>query len=261
MTTTATTTTTAAPATTTPAPPTDTTIVATIQKDWSWLVSHLILLAVVGLLVAGAVYGVDSIVARHDAARSTQFAQILATQAAQTKTLQQQLAADEAATAVRDAQYQATIAQLSKSIQVRDANAQKQQQTDATLDSVSAASRLAAQTGAQPGEITVAGDNVTLDLPITRRVVAVFDELSVAQADLQDTQNQLTAQTGLTADANTKLVDADKVITSQTAQIADGVKSCNAQIKTLNAKHRRGIIKAFFAGVVVGFFGAHAAGF
>ena len=189
--------------------------------------------------MAGAVYGVDSIVARHDAARSTQFAQILATQAEQTKTLQQQLAADEAATAVRDAQYQATIAQLSKSIQVRDANAQKQQQTDTTLDAVSAASRLAAQTGAQSGEISVAGDNVTLDLPITRRIVAAFDELSVAQADLQDTKNQLTAQAGLTLDANTKLADADKVITSQTAQLTDATKSCNAQIKTLKAKQRR----------------------
>ena len=248
--------------TTTPTPaPTDTTIVTKLKADWTWFASHLILLAVVGLLVAGAVYGVDSIVARHDAARSTQFAQILATQAEQTKTLQQQLAADEAATAVRDAQYQATIAQLSKSIQVRDANAQKQQQTDTTLDAVSAASRLAAQTGAQSGEISVAGDNVTLDLPITRRVVAAFDELSVAQADLQDTRGQLTAQTGLTVDANTKLADADKVIASQTAQIADGVKSCNAQIKTLKAKQRKNLFKAFFAGVAVGFFGAHAAGF
>src|SRR5271154_4197606 len=114
-------TTTATPA---PAPTTDSTIITTIKKDWSWLISHLIVLAFVALLVTGAVYGVTSLIASHDAARSGQFAQILATQEAQTKTLQFQLQQDAAASEIRDAQYQATIVQLSKSIQVRNANAQ-----------------------------------------------------------------------------------------------------------------------------------------
>jgi hypothetical protein len=249
---TVTTTTTAAP----PPAPTDTTIVATIQKDWSWLISHLILLAVVGLLVTGAVYGTESLIAKHDAARSTQFAQILATQAAETKTLQQQFAADELASAVRDAQYQQTIAQLSKSIQVRDANAQKQQQTDATLDAVSAASRLATQTGAKPGEVTVAEDNVILDLPITRNIVASLDSLATIEADLQDTKNELTAQTGLTADANTKLADADKVIASQTTQLADSTKACQAQISAVKAEARKSKFHWFIGGYIAGFVSA-----
>ena len=237
----------------TPAPTTDTTIVATIKKDWSWLVSHLIAIAFVALLVVGAVYGVDSIVAKHDAATSNKYTAILAQQTAQTQTLVQQLAADQAASAARDAQYVATISQLSKSMQVRDANAKKQQQTDATLNAADAANRLAQQTSAKPGEITVAGDNITLDLPLTRGIVAGLDDLVRAKADLQDTQGQLTAQTGLTADANTQLADADKVITSQIAQLADAHLACNAQIKSLKAHYRKKLIKVGMISYVAGF--------
>lgn len=236
-----------------PSAPTDTTIITTIKKDWSWLVSHLIILAFVALLVTGAVYGVDSIVASHDAARSQQFAQILATQAAQTQSLQAQLAADQAASAARDAAYQATIAQLSKSIQVRNANAQKQQQTDISLNAADAAARLAQQTNAKAGQITVANDLVTIDLPLTRGIVASLDSLSVAQADLADTQGQLTAQTGLTADAKMQLSDANKVITSQIAELADSRLACTAQIKTLKAQQRKKLIKVGVIAYVAGF--------
>ena len=253
MTTAVTTTTTAAPATTTPVPPTDTTIIATIKKDWSWLASHLIILAFVALLVGGAVYEVDSIIARHDAAASGKYGALLAQQTAQTQTLVQQLAADQAASAARDAQYQATIVQLSKSIQVRDASAKKQQQTDATLNAADAANRLAQQTAAKPGEITVANDSITLDLPLTRGIISRLDSLATLQADFADTQSQLTAQTGLTADANTTVADQNKIIVSQIAELADSHLACTAQVKALKAHYRKKLIKVGVISYVAGF--------
>jgi hypothetical protein len=242
---------TTAPETATPA--VNSAIAAKLKADWTWLVSHLVAIAFVALLVVGAVYGVDSIVAKHDAAANTKYAAILQQQTAQTQTLIQQLAADQAASAARDAQYTATIAQLSKSIQVRDANAQKQQQADTTLDATSAGARLAQQTNAKAGEITVANDSITLDLPLTRGIIGSLDSLAALQADFQDTKNQLTAQTGLTADANTKLADADKVIASQTLQLADSTKACQAQVKSLKAHYRKKLIKVGVISYVAGF--------
>lgn len=231
-----------------------------VTTDWNWLKAHALILALVAILVGGAVYGVDSIIARHDAATSTKFEQILKVQAAQTQALQTQLSTDEAANAQRDAQYQATIASLSQSILQRDANAKKQTAVDASLSAAAAAQRLVQQTNASPSQVAVAGNSVTMDLPLTRNVVADLDAFSVAKADLSDTQKQLVAQTGLTADANQNLADAKQVIGSQTLQLADQTKACNAQIKTLKAKQRKNLFKAFFAGVVVGIIGGRAAG-
>ncbi len=237
----------------TPPTVTDSTIIATVKKDWTWLTSHIILLIIVVGLMVGAVYFVDSIVARHDAENSSKYSAILAEQVTQTKNLQNQLTADEAASAQRDVQYQAIISSLAQNIQKRDANAKKQQTTDAGLDVAGTASRLAEQTEATSGEITTSGNNVVLDLPIARRVVVDLDALPAAKADLDDAQKQLEAQNVLTADAIKDASDAKKVIAAQTLTLADSTKSCNAQISTLKANARKSKIKIFFVGFVSGF--------
>ena len=241
MATTATTTTTAPATTTTPA---TTTVVSKIEHDWTWIQQHLLALVLVALLIGGAVYGVEGIIARHDAANDSKYAALLATQTAQTKTLVQQLSDFEAQATVRDQQYQATIASLAQSINTRNANAKKQAQVDANLDVSAAAARLAQQTQAAAGEVTVSNNDVLVDLPITRRIVDNLDTLPVVQADLVDTQTQLNAQKALTADAQTDTTNAKAVINSQTVQLADQTKACNAQVKAVKAKNRRTIIKA-----------------
>lgn len=233
--------------------PTTTTILTTIKADWTWVFQHLLALSFVALLIVGAVYFVDNRVAAHDAANATKYEQILNTQIQQTAALQKQLAADEAASTARDAAYQATIATLAKSISVRDANAKQQQQVDANLDTAGAAARLVQQTKAAPGEITVQGMDVSIDLPITRNIVADLDSLSAAQNDLLDTQKQLAAQTLVSTDTAASLVDAHAVIASQTKQIAAGTTACNAQITALKAGQRKSVIKSFFTGFIVGF--------
>lgn len=230
-----------------------TPITTIIKRDYAWFTQHILLLAFIALLVGGAVYGVDSIIARHDAATSDKFAVLLQQQTAQTKVLQQQMAADQAANDLRDAAYQKTIASLSQSIVQRDANAKKQTAVDATLDANAAAARLVQQTNAATGEITVAGSLVTMDLPITRNVVADLDNLSRITGDLADTQGQLTAQSSLTADATQNLADAQKVIAAQNLQLADQTKSCTAQITTLKAAARKSKLRWFGAGYVAGF--------
>jgi hypothetical protein len=248
--------------TTTPASPTaPTSVVSSIKHDWTWFQQHLLGLVFVALLIGGAVYGVEGIIARHDAANDSKWAAILATQVAQTKTLQAQFASFEQESAARDAQYQATISSRAQNISKRNVAAKQQATVDATLDAAGSAQKLAAQTQASAGEVAVSGNNVVLDLPITRRIVVALDALPVAQADLADTQSQLVAQTALTVDANHNLANSQAVVASFAQQSIDQTKSCNAQIKSIKAKNRRTNIKFFIAGVIVGIFGGHAAGF
>ena len=214
---------------------------------------HLILVAITVLLVTGAVYGVESLIAKHDAANSTKWTSLLDAEAAQTKTLQTQITADEAAAAIRDAAYQKTISQLAQTISVRNTQVAQQVKNDATLDAQAAAVRLDSQTQAAPGEIVAANDSVTLDLPVTRRVVASLDLLPVAQADLADTEKQLAAQQGLTSDA---LADDDaqkKLVSAQAQMLVDSSKACDATVKAVKASARKGKLKWFGIGFVAGF--------
>ena len=228
----------------TPAP------VVTSKTNW-WAI--IIPLLIIALFAAGVVYEIDSLVSRLDAANASKYQSVLVTQAAETKTLQQQLAADSVANAVRDAGYQKTISQLSQSIAIRDANVKKQQAVDNTLDAATAAQRLALQTKAGLGEVNVSGNQVILDLPITRVVVSDLDSIPVLQSDLADTKSQLTAQVALTGDAKKEATDAESVVASQTVQLADSAKSCTAQVAALKATARKSKFRWFGAGFIVGF--------
>jgi hypothetical protein len=237
--------------------PTDSTIVTTVKHDWTWIIQHGIGVLLVALICFGSIYGVESLISRHDAENASKYEKILSEQAAQTKTLQQQLADDVAANAQRDASYQRTIAQLSQGIIQRNADAQKQQKADASLDASSAAQRLSQQTQST-GEIAVAENNVVLDLPIARRVVSDLDSLVVVQGNLADTQAQLKAQQGLTADAQTEASDAQQVIAAQASQLTEQDKVCKEKLTAANAAARKGKLKWFGIGFLTGFVAGHA---
>jgi hypothetical protein len=212
-----------------------------------------ILLGVVALLIFVAVYFVDNLIEKRDAADASKYATILASQAAETKTLQQQLAEDSAGNAQRDATYQKTIAQLSQGIIQRNAATQQQQKVDANLDAAASAQRISTQTGAAIGEVTVSGNGVVLDLPIARNIVSDLDAFVSTKGDLADTQKQLTTQQGLTADARKEATDAESVVTSQSVQLVDSTKSCNSQIAVVKAAARKSKLKFFGVGFVLGF--------
>ena len=237
-----------------------TTVQSVIAKDWSWILSHLLALIVVGGLIIGGVYFVENLIAKHDAATSAKYAQILAAQTTATQTLQKQLSTDEASWAQVEAQLLAQNAQLTKQITARNQVTAAQVQTDASLSAQDSATRIAAQTHASAGEVTAQGNDVTLDLPITRVVVASLDQLPAVESDLADTTKQLANETTVAANAQSDVADAKKVIASQTTQLADADKSCKAQIAVVNAKARRGKLKAFFIGAatVLGLWAGHS---
>lgn len=225
---------------------------AMVTQDFNWLTHHLILVGTIALLVFGAVYGVDTIIVQHDVAKNAEVQQILATQAVQTKAIEEQRASDEAAWQARDAQETALITQLAGVISERNFQLEKQKRVDATLTATDAAQRLIQQTNAQPSEITVQGENVLIDLPITRQVIARMDQLPVLQADLSDTQKQLGSETVVATNLQNDLDINKNLVLSLKTQLTDSDKACKAQIAVVKAKARRGKMKAFAAGFVSG---------
>jgi hypothetical protein len=231
-------------------------IPARIVADWKWIMQHLILVAVLGLFVFGGVYYVNSIVEKHDEARNTaaQAALVAAQQqanqlAAQLKSDQEQQAAIAAANAARDAQAQATIKALIDTMNRRDAQLAATLKQNATLTAQQAADKLAAQTKAVPGEVTANGNNVIVDLPVARNIVSTYDSFSTVQADLADEKKKYDAQVQMTQDAqsntnaaNASLATANSTIAAKDIELAKAGDACKAQIKVINAKHRKQLL-------------------
>lgn len=232
---------------------------AVLIKDLSWFAHHLILLAVSAAMVVGAVYLVESLIAKHDVANASATAQILATQVAQTKAMQAQWEVDQAQRAQIEKALLSQNSQLAKTIETDRAQVVKQRTIDATLTAQEAATRLAQQTAAKPGEVVAQGDNVLVDLPITRSVVSNLDLLVGTQSELVNTQAQLTNETAVANNSSENVAEQTKIITGLKATINDADKSCKAQIAVVKAQSRKSKIKWFFSGVVVGFIGKRLA--
>lgn len=222
---------------------TPTPLPTTIVKDITWLKTHVLLLAIVGILVLASVYGIESLIARHDEANNAKAQADKAAILAITKQMQDQAAARDAELVQVINTQTATIQALQVQMNKRDQATKQQVTKDATLDAKSAAARLATQTQAASGEITVVGDDVTLDLPITRRVVAGLDTLATAQADLLDTQKQLAAETAIASKTKEDLDAQKAVVADKDKVIAASDRACQTQIDTIKSNDRKKLTK------------------
>lgn len=231
-----------------------------LLADWKWLTTHLILVLVLVAVAFGSVYYVNSIIEQHDAARQSADAKILAQATQQTATLQAALAADQKASAARDARASATISSLLSSLTARDAALKTTLAQNASLTAVQAAQKLTQQTGATSGEITAVGNTVVADLPTAIKFVNAFDQLAVAQADLVADQGIITATNTKLADATKNLSDASAVIVSQKTQLTDADKACKDQIAVVKAKARKHGFWAALGGIIGGIVLGHALG-
>jgi hypothetical protein len=223
-----------------------TDVVSTIKNDYSWLTHHLLMLALVGVLVIGSVYGIESLIAKHDAAKDAQWKSVVAAD-------QQRLATDEANWQQQFQVLSAQNTQLLGAISQRGAALAVQQKKDATLSANEAAQRLSEQTKAAPGEVTAQGNNLLVDLPISRQIVIGLDQLPVLQANLTDTKTQLTNETTIAQNAQSDVVAQKKVN-------ADQVEACKAQVADVKAQARKSKLKWFGIGYVAGVISARLLG-
>lgn len=226
--------------------PTDASITTKIKADYSWLTHHLLMLALVGILVIGSVYGVESLIAKHDTAKDAQWKSVVAAD-------QARLATDEANWQQQFQVLSAQNTQLLTAIQARDSALAVQQKKDATLSANDAAQRLAQQTKAAPGEVTAQGNNLLVDLPISRGIVTSLDELFTIRTDLADTKTQLANETTIAG-------NAQKDLSEQKTANSDQVKACAAQVADIKAQARKSKTKIAAIFTVVGIVAARLLG-
>lgn len=225
-----------------------------LSDDLKWLRSHVLLVILTAALVYGAVYYVEHIISNHDTANDQKWQQILATQALNTKSLQQTLASQQAAAKSQNDAAFAAIAQLSKSIQARDLATQTQIQKDSSLSALEVSQRLSQQTGAQPNEITTQAENIIFDLPLARVVTQKLDLLPSLQSDLSDTQKELSSQKVVTTNLQGTTETQQSLIASLNLQLTDASKACQVQITAIKATALKSKLRWFAAGAIFGAF-------
>lgn len=252
----------AKPATT----PTEPGIVTRVENDLAWMKLHFIaILVFLGLLTAG-VLGAVSLIEHLEEAHDVRIAAVqLKAENVDTSAQQAlvaELAKEHADDQVRDAQQSALIQSLISQMQQQHAATAKQVATDSTLDAQAAASRLVSQTRVSPSEAMVNGDNVTMDLPMTRTVVADLDNFTQAQSDVTNLQDQLAAQQTLTTDAKTELGTSNGIIATDKTELIQTIKAdnaaCVASTKVAVDEERNKGNKRTFWGTVIGIITGYA---
>ena len=68
--------------------------IALVKRDWSWLTAHLLLVGVLVVVAAGSVYGVESLIAKHDAENAARYAAIAVQANQQNQLFQTQVQAE-----------------------------------------------------------------------------------------------------------------------------------------------------------------------
>ena len=238
----------------------DTPAVSTIVKDLAYLKTHMALLAVVVVLAGGAVYGVETLISKHDVAQEAHDQQLLTLVTAQTNDLKTRMAQDEQQASVRDAQYSQIIAQLSGTINKQNLALQQQIKVNASLTAEQTAEAIASKIKADPGQVIAQGDGVNLTLPIARVINSDLDRLSIALFQLDETKQQFQAQLELTNDAKTDAENAKNIISSQSAQLSQADKFCKDEIATIKAQNRKSKMRWFGIGFISGLISAHFMG-
>jgi hypothetical protein len=223
------------------------TLVATVEKDITWIKVHGVLVLLTVVLIIGGILGgidvVENLIERHDARVAAAQQAKEGVNTATTAALMAQLTQDRVANTARDAQQTALIQTLVQQMSQQRAQTAKQIQTDATLDIQHAAQRLAAQMKDETGDVGIKNDLVTMTLPLTRNVIASLDLLPQAQADVVNLQGQLSAQQILTSDAKVEVSDAQNIIAADKAELIDTIKkdnsACQVRVDTQASKDRK----------------------
>jgi len=225
-----------------------------ITTDISWVQAHLLSLALVVLLSFGGVYGVESIVAKHDDATAKKFQIIASDQAAQNKAFQTQISQQISYLQEQNVEQNKEIAVLTSALSARAIVEKKVQVTTHSLDAEQVAEGLGG---------TAVGDVVSLPLPKAQDALTAELLVPLLQADKNNLTDTVAAERKI-SDNNLAEYTSEKAAhdsdnkTNATIILAD-----KKELVAAKADARKAKIKWFVIGYVSGFISgiaAHAAG-
>jgi hypothetical protein len=196
-----------------------------LTADISWMKSHLISLLVCAILIYAGIYGVESIIAKHDKQtaaiyqqQNQQFQQTVQQEIAQLVAQNQQLAAQLAANQKKEQSIPVTV-------------------KDETADQV--AFDISKAANSKPNAVTVQNNNVVLDLPTAQLALADMQLVPLLQQDKADLSQQLLNET--------------KMYNDEVAAHKSDNETNQKQITALKADCRKSKLKWFGIGYVAGF--------
>lgn len=238
--------------TTPPAGSTDSTIVTKIESDWKWLTTHLLLLALVAGLIFAGVYGVESIVARHDADNAKRL-DALAAQVAQTNVQTQQATQQQIAQlASQNAALQTAVTTLLQQNAQRNTTLVVQQKADTTLPPTQLAQRWDSLLGTQNQvSTTPTGFSVTPQAAVD--TVTQLESVPVLTANNKNLQSVVDNQTTQITNDKSSLADSAKALDSEKASHVADTKAAASDLTACKADARKGKVKWFVIGYVAGF--------
>jgi hypothetical protein len=230
-----------------------------ITDELNWLKTHLVLLVILVSLTFGGVYGVETLVAKHDASTASQYQAIATATAAQNAAIQAQTQQQIALLAAQNSQLEAQISQLSQAISNRDAELIKQQAKIPTLSPVQVASNI--QPLLTKGTATVEPTGILLDTPASQDVLAQLEELPICKADEADLKAIETKQETEIANLFTSNGSLQTALTSEKTSHKADVEANAKELTKVKADARKSKLKWFGFGYAAGFLSRKFIGF
>jgi uncharacterized protein HemX len=238
--------------------PTDQVVSGTLTHDLAWLRHHVILLAVVILLVLGSVYGIESVIAKHDHENALEKQAIAQTLVQQNQQFQQQTQAQINTLVQQNQLLQTEVGTLATAIATRDSQLRTQQAQvpQMTPDQLSLAWQKSIKNAGNIKPI-LNGYQVDQSAAVaTLQMLEAETTLEVDKADLVKSNNNLQVQLV----NETAIYEAEKKAhVSDNAANTAVITAKDAEIKDIKAQNRKRnvivAVVAFLGGII-----AHAAG-
>lgn len=232
--------------------PTDTAISGTLSHDLNFLRHHLILLGLVVVLVAGSVYGILTIIARHDHENFLEKQAFAQTLLQQNQQFQQQTKAQMDALAQSNTILQQEVGTLASAIASRDAQLRTQQAKvpELTPDQLSLEWQKDIKNAGNIKPVLPSGYSVDQAAAVAT-VQALESEITLEldKADLQKSNANLQSQLA-NEDAILVMERKSHLSDNQTNQAALAAK--DAEIKDVKAQARKSKLKYLGIGYVLG---------
>lgn len=239
--------------------PANTTISGVVTHDLAWLKAHLILLALVVLLVGGSVYGVESIIARHDHDNFLRQDAIVQQLTQQNQAIQQETKAEIDALMQKNAVLQQEIDFRDRAIAARDAQLKMTQAQVPQLSPTALSAEWQKQI--KVGSVQPTQNGYIADAPAAIATVQALEAIPVLQQDVQDLQK---SNGNLTTELSneTAIYEAEKKShASDNAENKAVIDAKTAEIKDVKAQCRKSKLKWFGIGYAAGWLSRKLVGF
>lgn len=226
-----------------------------LTKYITFLKAHEMLLFVAGflfvILTLGSKY-LDHAAAKADVkVAATQ--QVVAQDASQNKTLATQLAGQRAEYLSLAQTTEAQIASLQAAILARDTAMTQRQAVDQTATPVELAGRWQNLLQLTPSDIVPGfGGQETVSEAGSKATVSALEQVPELTKDKVDLETEVTAQKGQLDDAMKVGLTYGAQVTGLQGQLTDADKACQAEIAQVKAQARKGKLRWFAAGYVLG---------